>query len=219
MILKFIMALVCVCLLGACADDDTPKHQTEKYKGVYMDNSQRYGRFYKNPEGVMYSYRYVKATITNDSTIPLYVNFAFSKEDYKATPSNGRTFNVFFLPDDMTPENQINDDFYRTEVIPFLDAGLGVAVMLQKVIAPKESGIVNIGFLSETGSGLDPLPITLFPKGQKRHFNYVPDRVIARLAPAADGLDLLLGLDFFTVGDSIKRYALIPCGSLSFSGE
>lgn len=218
MILRSIIVLVCVCLLCACADD-APKHLSEKYKGIYIDNSQRFGRFYKNPEGLMYSYRYVKATITNDSKIPLYVSFAFSKEDYEATPSNGRTFNVFFLPDDMTPENQANDDFYKTEVMPFLDAGFDVPMILQKVIAPKESGIVNIGFLSETNSRLEPLPIIVFSKGHKRHFNHVPDSAITRVASTSKGLGLLLGLDFFISGDSIKRYAIIPCGNLSFSRE
>jgi hypothetical protein len=220
MILRFIIALVCISLLYACADE-APKHQSEKYKGVYMDNSPRYGRFYKDPEGVMHSYRYMKATITNDSTIPLHVTIAFFEEAYEPIPANGKTFQVFFLADTMTPENQANDDFYRTEVMPFLDAGLGVPVMLHKVIAPKEACSINIGFLSEIGSKLDPLPITLFLKGHKHHFNSIPDSAVARALRANDPYDgLVLGLDFFALsGDSTKRYALIPCGSLSYSNR
>lgn len=218
MLFRKLIFIYCICCLCACSDE-APEHLSEKYGGVYIDNSQRYGRFYKNPEGAKYSYRHIKATITNDSTIPLYLSFAFSKEGYEPTPANGRTFQVFFLPDHMTPENQANDDFYRTEVMPFLDAGFDASGILQKVIAPKESDIINIGFLAESGARLEPFPITLFSKGHRHHFNSIPDSALARIPQASKGLDLLLALDFFIAGDSIKRYAIIPCGNLSFSRE
>lgn len=216
MILRLFIILFCAGFSYACSDQE-PKHQTEKYQGIYMDNSPRYGRLYKDPEGVMYNYRYMKATITNDSTIPLYVTLAFFENAYEPVPANGQQFNVFFLADNMTPENQ-DDDFYRTEVMPFLDEGLSVPVILYKAIAPKESCPVNIGFLCKTGIGMDPLPIILFSKGHRPHVHAIPDSAITGALKANSPIGLALGLDFsISAADTLKHYAIIPCGSMSFS--
>ncbi len=217
MLFRIAMMICCICCLYCCSDEK-PEHLTKKYSGVYIENSLRYGRIYIDPNGLKYIYRYIKVNIINDSLIPLQVNMAFSKTDYSPTPDHGKTFRVFLLPDTMSPENQQSDDFYKREVIPFLNAGSKIPLTFQKVIQPKESCLFNLGFLSADGSHLEPMPMALFSKGHSYRFNAIPESAIAQAVAEHSSLNLFLGLDFsISSGDTSKPYALIPCGSLSFS--
>jgi hypothetical protein len=84
----------CICCLYACTDK-APEHPSEKHGGVFIDNSQRYGRMYKSPDGLSYNYRYMKAGIRNDSTIPLYVSIGVSKLSFSPTSAGVSLPGVF----------------------------------------------------------------------------------------------------------------------------
>lgn len=217
MLVRILLALFCICCLSSCSDE-RPEHLTKSYGGLYIENSVRQGRLYKDLRGISYNYRYIKTVITNDSTVPARVNIEFQKDYIYQTPSGEERFKVFLLPENMTPENQKNDDFYRMEVMPFLNTELNAPTRLQKVIGPQEACTLTIGFLSKAGSELEPMPFVLFSKGHTQRFNSIPDSAIAR-ATASHPNSLLLGLDFFMFrGDSSRHYALIPCGNFSFPG-
>lgn len=215
MLLRIWPFLFCICSLCSCSDE-SPGQLPGRYGGVYIDNSLRYGRIYKDPKGMIYHYRYMKAILSNDSTLPLYVNIRFPNVSFSPASAMGKPFRVFLLPETMTPENQ-DDGIYREQVIPFLDAGPGSLMTVQKTIPPKESATFNFGFLADTGSHLDPLPISLLCKGHRQHFHAIPESAIAQALSSTNQLNLILALDFsMSSRDSSRPYALIPCGSLSF---
>ena len=205
-----LLFLLCVCSYS----DNKAKPPSENYFGTSISNSMRRGHTYTDSTGMKYFYCYINVSITNDSLIPVNVKVAFTNEYYQPTPTNGQKFKVFLLPEFMTPEKKTDFNVLNK----FLDEGLENSISIDKVIKPKEEYSLNIGFLTELKSPLNPSPFVLFSKGHKQHFESIPDSVISKVPSAENQLTLLLGLDFFPLGqDSIKRYSIIPCGQISYS--
>lgn len=203
-------------LLGVCScSDNKSKALSEKYFGAYITNSPRRGHTYTDSTGTEYFYCYINSSITNDSLIPMHVKIAFSNEYHQPTPSNGQKFKVFLLPEFMTTEKKTDINVLNK----FLDEGLESSITIDKVINPNEEYSLNIGFLTEFKSALlNASPFVLFSKGHKQYFESISDSAINQVVSAKTQLTLLLGLDFFPLGqDSIKRYSIIPCGQISYS--
>jgi hypothetical protein len=202
-------------LFSVCScSDNKSKSLSDEYFGASITNDMRRGHTYTDSTGTEYFYCYIHASITNDSLIPMNVKIAFSKDYYQPTPTNGHRFKVFLLPEFMTPEKK--SDFYLLN--KFLDEGLENSITIDKVIKPKDECSLNFGFLTELKSPLNPSPFVLFSKGHRQHFESISDSVINQVVSEKNQLTLLLGLDFFPLGqDSIKRYSIIPCGQISYS--
>lgn len=198
---------------AVAASESKPTHLSDKYYGTYISNSARRGHIYTDSTGTEYFYSYINVRIANDSLIPMNIKIAFSKDYYQPTPTNGQKFKVFLLPEFMTPEKQTDFKVLNK----FLDDGLESSITIDRVVKPKETCSLNIGFLTELKSTLNPSPFVLFTKGHKQHFESISDSVINQVSSAKNQLTLMLGLDFFPLGqDLIKHYAIIPCGQISY---
>lgn len=204
--------------------------QYEKYFGTYITNGKRRGGFITistlYSKETSYFYCYITARITNDSTIPLHVKIAFSKEFYHPTPHDGQRFRVFLLPETIISAGQLSkgsthiaiDPDYAKNIIvddyQELRNCLDTPLTLNKTINPKEKCFVNIGFLIENKfDSFNPIPFELFAKGDKHYFASISDSTINQVISTKNQLPLLLGLGNWHK----KDYCIIPCGQISFS--
>ena len=181
--------------------------QSEKYFGTYIIHGRRRGGIYTDSTGTNYFNCYVTSRIVNDSTIPMHLKIAFSKEYYQSTPFNEQRFRVFLLP-----ETMVEQGIYDKEVKKYLDLPLS----LTKTIPPKEECILNIGFHCSTKSDtnfFNPIPFSLFVKGDIYQFSSIPDSAINQVKSVKNQLPLLLGLGNWRK----KCYCVIRCGQISFS--
>ena len=212
------LVILAVALFSCNCNDSNPNPRTKNYSGISITNSDRFGSVYKDSIGTEYAYRYIQVIIANDSTIPFHLKIDLPKESHHSTPDNGKDFRVFLLPAAITGEDESINDFFFSVIKPFLDKELQKPVTLDTVVNPNKECIINIGYLSESNSNLEPHPIVLFSKGHNHYFTSIPDSAISKFALSAKGqLTLLLGLDFYTLGrDSVRRYSVIPCGKITF---
>ncbi|MCW3072844.1 MAG: hypothetical protein JWO44_2734 [Bacteroidetes bacterium] len=204
--------------------------QSEKYLGTYITNGKRRGGFITGSalysKETSYFYCYITARITNDSTIPMHIEIAFSKEFYHPTPPNGQRFRVFLLPETIigvgqlskgSPHIAIDPAFAKNIIVDDnqeLRNCLDTPLTLNKTINPKEECIVNIGFLIEDKfDSFNPIPFALFAKDDRHYFASIPDSAINQVISVKNQLPLLLGLGNWHK----KDYCIIPCGQISFS--
>jgi hypothetical protein len=202
--------------------------QSEKYFGTYITNDKRRGGFIAgstlHSKETSYFYCYITARIANDSTIPIHIKIAFSKEFYHPTPPDGQRFRVFLLPETIIDVGQLSKGSTHITIDPAFAKNiivddnqelrncLDTPLTLNKTINPKEECIVNIGFLVENKLDFfNPIPFELFAKGDKYHFSSIPDSAINQAISVKNKLPLLLGLGNW------QEYCIIPCGQISFS--
>ena len=188
-----------------CCSDNEPK-QSEKYFGTYITNSMRRGRVFKDSTGTSYFYCYITSTITNDSLIPMNLKIALSKEYYQPPPINGKRFKVFLQDSSVL----CNRDIKRILNEP--------TVTFNKVINPKEECELYIGFLADSISELNPIPLVLFSKGHTPWLGSMPNYDVNQVVTTKNQLPLLLGLSFSQTGTD-SCYSIIPCGQISFSNK
>lgn len=208
-------------ITGLCScSGEKPKQLSGKYFGSYITNGTRRGRQYEDPKGNEYAFRYFQATITNDSLIPMHLDFTLEEKDYQLDTAKEEQFRVFVLPETMPPEKQFSAAFYDEAIKPFLDREPKRPVVLNKTLGPKEKYVITIGYLADTTLHLEPLRMVVFSKGHPHNTSAIPGSVVQQYRPVKNKLPLLLGLDF-SLGGGIhsKGYAVIPCGQISYTDQ
>jgi hypothetical protein len=180
-------------------------HQT--HPGIYIANADVIqGGGYTDSLGNMYTYRYIRARIINDTLVPIHINIAFLKEhyfpskEYSPVPFSRKKIKIFI--------QRQGSGHATNELKKFLDTALENPVTLDKIINPKETCIVNIGLLFDMDYGQPQ--VALFSKGQMNLFYSLTDSVIKPTVSVKNMRTLLLGVKF------TNWYSIIPAGQISF---
>lgn len=180
---------------------------SEKCFGISIENGPRQGFQYFDSAGTEYTYRYITTTITNDSTAPVHLQIAFSKE-YNYLRSNGDLKSkVFLLPRELTPERQHFDSSMSKELKNFLDTGTDIVAFLDRVINPNERCVMTFGVLTDMRYP-DFFRMALVSRYHRSRF--ANDSLIKKMPLIKDSLILPLGL-------ALENRFVIPCGQISFS--
>lgn len=193
--------------------------------GIHICTEPIRGSIYGDSTGTKYAYRYVRAFVVNDTTIPIQIKITFPEEYYYSdteyTTGQKLKFKVFILPDTLTEEamrglsqvaTTVDKNGWHREtgaLEKFLDGGLKTPVILNKIINPKEECPVNIGLLIDINY-CQP-GVVLFSKGLKHHSLSVPDNLINQNPSFEDQRTLLLRVNF------CGCQSIISCGQISFS--
>jgi hypothetical protein len=222
---RTIIALLFIFSFYACSNHS--KQQTKilgkRYNGVYLSDSGRHGRIYKDTNGNQYAYTYISTIISNDTLIPINIQMAFSN-DYN---QNGQPYKVFLLPEIMTVEKQRNEGFYNNKVRDFINKSSKTIIKINKVINPNEAYHINIGVLcpyERKDDNMGP-QFSLFSDGHKlqnlffsNNFISSQDSLLIASKKTKNQINLWLGLSFsLNKPDTLCSYSVIPCGQITFS--
>jgi hypothetical protein len=205
---KIIFGLIIALILSSCSNvsDSDIKRERGQFFGFYMSNSARHGR----PSDSFFN---ISTTITNDTLIPFHLQISFLKE----YSHNNKKYKIVLLPESMTVDKLRDDDFFKSEVLKFLESEYEKPSTINKIIKPKENYTINIAFISGDYSNFVPGQLALISKLHKFHFTTIPDSLIVQEPPTADTLQISLGLNFSILTDSIYGFKLIPCGKIYYS--
>jgi hypothetical protein len=183
------------------------------------------GTIHKDMTGGTNGFRNIIVYISNDSTIPVNLQIAFPNEYINLKQLAEDSLKKFFHTDSMRakvpnkykvfliPDSLKDKVLYQEYSSPskelelFLNSKLDACTTLMKVIEPKETYKLSLGFL------ISPDGLTraaLFSKGHQHNLS-IPDKEIKFSDANKNGLDLILGVTLYS------DYSVIPCGQLFYS--
>ncbi|MDN5204228.1 hypothetical protein QQ008_22745 [Fulvivirgaceae bacterium BMA10] len=188
---------------GELQIENGPNQHLGSKSGLLIDNGINRGTSYTDSLGTDYNLRYIPITITNDSTIPVHLQIAFSKEyDYPAAYGDEK-FRVFLLPKEWADTITITNSMFD-ELKNYIDRPL-----LNETIEPGEKCVVAIGTLYSRPTNCGVLPNALFLQN-KGDLYHECDGLINQ--DKSTNSQLALGLKL----DLCGRCTLIPCGQISY---
>ncbi len=187
--------------------------------GLLIDNGPPRGLDYTDTLGTNYSFRTITATITNDSTIPIHIQIALSKEyDFPAAYGDQK-FKVFLLPKELTPDKETwdsmsyvlgNNYWVYKELSDFFERGLNPPYILNETLEPGEKCDITIGTLYPRPTKISGvLPNALFSQNNRGLYHEC-DSLINQDYSTNSQLSLWLKLVFK------ESCTIIPCGQISY---
>lgn len=172
--------------------------------GLVIDNGINRGTTYTDTSGAAYNLRYIPVTITNDSTLPIQIDIAFSSE-YRHHPDLDTRESFRLLP---LPKKWAMDGLGVTDqMMEELPASIDQPVW-HKTLQPGETCLLGIGTLyprPTESSGI--LPNALFVLGNGNMFPECDRLDEADPSPSPDRT-LMLSLKYS------GKCMVIPCGRI-----
>ena len=179
--------------------------QQPSNSGLLIENGINRGISYTDSLGTNYSIRYIPITITNDSTIPIHLQMAFSKEyDYPIAYGNQK-FKVFLMPKEWATDRGTITDSMVVELKIYIEKPL-----LNETIEPGEKYLLAIGTLYPNPAKISGvLPNLLFAQSNGDNFqscDFLMDQDKSTNSKLALGLKLVFN----------ESCLIIPCGKISY---
>ena len=190
------------------------QHQVRVHPGLKIENSPNRGLNYTDPQGIMYSYRYIPTTITNDTKIPVCIQIDLSKEYDYPNEYGDQKFRVFLLPEEVMSDKVTWDsstyEIDDNELRNFFDRDLNPPYVLNDTLKPGDKLELSLGALYPRPTLCGVVPNVLFL--EKEIGIYQECR---RLENEDHSLStpLSLGLKVNFCGDNCF---VIPCGNISY---
>lgn len=174
--------------------------------GLLFERGLNRGSGYTNSQGTEYSLRYVPITITNDSTIPIHIELAFSKEYDYPTVYGDKKFKIIPMPEEWA-QNGTSDskfDSLFTDLPNYVDNPL-----LQRTIEPGEKIAVAIGTLVPKPRNISinlNVPFANIKSGSYESCDWLMNE------DQSSNMKIALGLKL----DINEICIIIPCGQISY---
>ena len=183
------------------------------------------GTIHKDLTGEASGFRSIMVYIINDSIIPVTLKITFPNDYINLRSAAKDSLEEFFHQDTanvkvhpkykvfLLPETLPDDKLYQESSLPteelelFLNKELYAYTTLTKVIKPKETYRLRLGFLIHPDGRTRA---ALFSKGHKCNLS-IPDQEIKSDSINKNGIDLMLGVILYS------DYSIIPCGQLFYS--
>ena len=201
--MNFRIVLGLLIMLIACSGNQ----QTLK-SGLLIENRINRGINYTAPQGTDYSIRYIPITITNDSTISIHVQLAFSEEYSNPYPHIEEKFKLIPLPGEWALDGVDISENMIEELPGYIENPV-----LNQTITPGEKIILAIGSLyPRPAKSTGVLPRLLFAQSDTTPFpdcdRLVKEEPESNL-PIPLGLKIIFG----------ERCKIIHCGQISYPGN
>ena len=189
--------------------------------GLKIENRINHGARYTASDSTDYWLIHIASTITNDSTIPIHLQMAFSREYDYPNEYGDQKFNIFLLPkvfalDGVTKvtEHSILTDSMQVEFRNYIGNGLDNPYLLNKTLEPGEKCVVPIGTQFPVSSNCGVFPNVLLSQSESANFQ-VCENQLAQDESTNPQLALGLKLDF-RPGKTTEKCTIIPCGQISY---
>jgi hypothetical protein len=197
MVFKTLIGLLIV-LIGCSSNQQTSKG------GLRIENGINRGTRYTDSLGTNYGITYIPITITNDSTIPMHLQIAFSNEYDFPHPDSDEKFKLIPLPKEWALDGVEITESMINELPKYIDKPL-----LNETIEPGEKIVVAIGTLRPVPTNCSPIPNVLFTYSNSDNFKAC-DSLMNQDKSANSQLVLGVKLDYCG-----GRCIIIPCGLVS----
>ena len=182
--------------------------------GLQIEYGPNQGLTHTDTLGTKHNYRYITATITNDSTIAIHLQIALSNEYDFPAACGDKKYKVFLLPKELTPDTAALINVITNGLGNFLDRCLDTPYILNKTLEPGEKSVVTFGTLYSRPTNCGVVPNALFAQGDSDNFQAC-DSLMNQDKSTDPQLALGLKLDFYS-GRSPFACILIPCGQISY---
>lgn len=188
--------------------------------GLKIENRVNRGAGFTDSEGNDYWLIHIASTITNDSTIPIQLQMAFSKKyDYPIEYGNQK-FNIFLLPKvfaldggTIVTDQAMFTDSMQIELLKYLENG-DTPYMLNKTLKPGEKCVVAIGTQYPRPTKCAVFPNLLLLQSESANFQACENQLDQDKSTNPQ-LELGLKLDF-RPGKTAEKCIIIPCGQISY---
>jgi hypothetical protein len=209
---KNILGLLIV-LMGCFPSQETPKDEMQAEKGLMspksgllFDNGINRGTTYRDTLGIDFNLRYIPITITNDSTIPVHLQIAFSREYNYPTAETDQKFKVIPMPKEWALDGVGVTDRMFNELKDYIDDPT-----LNETLESGEEFVFAIGTLYPR----PPKTTGVLPKALFAHIDagvffscdWLMKKEPSLNPPKVLGLKLVFG----------ESCTVIPCGQISYS--
>lgn len=183
-------------------------HSLPLKSGLLIENKINRGINYTDPIGADYSIRYIPISITNDSSVSIHVQIAFSKQYNYPAPHSEEQFKLIPLPGEWARDGVGVSDSMISELPTLIDNPV-----LAATIAPGEKIVLAIGSiypLPAKTSGV--LPRVLFTQRDTTTFAEC-DWLLEKDRSSNQHIPLGLKVIF---GDKCR---IIPCGQVTYPDQ
>ncbi|WP_223034903.1 hypothetical protein [Hanstruepera marina] len=213
-----LVLIICSCIQKKSQDklntENYSNQRNESKSGLRIENSPTRGTGFSDLSGKKYGMVYITTTITNDSTIPILLQIAFSKE-YDYPPSYGdEQFKIIILPNEWTQAGvEITDDMMN-ELLQTKNKHF-----LNETLKPNKRLVATIGLIRPIRPNLcSATPYGLLEISEKENFTSCSWTTIDYNNQNQSYIDLSIGLKvgFCTTCETYKSCKIISCGEISF---
>ena len=142
--------------------EDGPGQIITAKTGLTIEYGPNLGTTHTDNSGTKLFKVHITATITNDSTIPVHLQFALAKEYEFPAFCGDDKYKVFLLPEELTPDTATIYNNIVNGQHDFLNKPLDHPSVQNKTLHPGEYCVITIGTLTPIPSNCAPVPRAVF---------------------------------------------------------
>lgn len=229
-----IVLIVCSCSCsrrttkGELQSEKVSNELFELKTGLKIEYGPNLGTTHTDTSGTKHFYVHITATITNDSTIPIHLQFALSNEYEFPTFCGDDKYKVFLLPEELTPDTATIYNNIVNGQHDFLNSPLYNPDILNKTLSPGEYCVITIGTLTPKPSNCAPVTRAVFSHDTKELYQACDRQVPARSLGANQAISTDPQIE---IGVKLEYYykrkfippddgcVVIPFGQISYPGS
>jgi hypothetical protein len=209
---RTILGLLIV-LIGCSCFGQSPK------SGLRIEYGPNLGATHTDTLGTKHFYVHSTAIITNDSTIPIHLQFALSNEyEFPTFCGDTNKYKVFILPEELTPDTATIYNNIVNGQHDFLNTPLDNPNVLNKSLNSGEYCVVTIGVLIPKPTNCAAVPRAIFSHENKELYDAC-DRQINQAISTDSHLELGVKLEYYNQRKFIAPEdgcTVIPFGKISY---
>ena len=210
-------------LLGCYVNRQTSADEQhhEQDIGLEIEYGPNLGTSITDTLGNEHFYVHITATITNDSTIPIHLQFTLAHEYEFPAFCNDSKYKAFLLPAVLTPDTAtIYNNIVNGKHV-FLNTPLANPAIINKTLIPGEFCVVTIGTLTPKPSNCAPVPRAVFSHDTKQLYQAC-DRQINEGITTDPQLEIGVKLEYYNQRKFIAPEdgcTVIPFGQISYPDQ
>lgn len=170
-LLGLVFALVvCSCAKQSSTNGQTQNNNNEQVKsnsGIKIEYGPNLGASHTDEHGVEHFYVHSTAIITNDSIVPIHVQCMLSKAYEFPAFCGDSTYQVFLLPEQLTPDTTTIYNSIVNGQHDFLNNPLSTPATLNKTLDPGDNCVVTIGVLIRKPANCAAVPRAIFTHDER----------------------------------------------------
>ncbi len=226
--LKTIVGLLIVMFACSCAQQNSknglqsesgPNKNLKSNTGLQIEYGPNLGTGHTDTFGTRHFYVHSTAVITNDSIIPIHLQFALANEhEFPTFCGDTNKYKVFLLPAELTPDTATLYNNIVNGPHDFLNEPLENSSIINKTLNPGEYCVVTIGVLIPKPSNCAAVPRAVFTYDTKGLYQTC-DQQVNQTMLIDPQLEIGVKLEYYNQRKFITPEdgcSVIPFGQISY---
>ncbi len=158
-----IVMLVCSCVQKTTKIENGTDQPIKSNIGLSIEYGPNLGTTHIDNLGIRHFYVHSTAIITNDSIVPIHIQFALSYEyEFPAFCGDTNKYKIFILPEELTPDTATIYNNIVNGQHDFLNTPLDKSNILNKTLKSGKKCVVTIGVLIPKPTNCAAVPRAIF---------------------------------------------------------